>query len=51
VCDEFWLIGRGALAPFEGDLDDYQTYLLEESKRLREEARSSATAQATARAA
>jgi ATP-binding cassette subfamily F protein 3 len=39
VCDEFWLIGRGALAPFEGDLDDYQTYLLEESKRLREEAR------------
>jgi ATP-binding cassette subfamily F protein 3 len=39
VCDEFWLIGRGDLAPFTGDLDDYQRYLLEESKRLREEVR------------
>jgi len=39
VCDEFWLVGRGSLAPFSGDLDDYQRYLLEESKRLREEAR------------
>jgi ATP-binding cassette subfamily F protein 3 len=51
VCDEFWLIGRGALAPFEGDLDDYQTYLLEESKRLREEARDAASARPVARAA
>lgn len=51
VCDEFWLIGRGELAPFSGDLDDYQTYLLEESKRLREEARSRTTMPATARAA
>jgi len=39
VCDEFWLVGRGVVSPFEGDLDDYQRYLLEESKRLREEAR------------
>ena len=39
VCDEFWLVGRGAVAPFDGDLDDYQRYLLEESKRLRELAR------------
>ena len=36
VCDEFWLVGRGGVAPFEGDLDDYQRYLLEEAKRLRE---------------
>ncbi len=36
VCDEFWLVGRGGIAPFDGDLDDYQQYLLDESKRLRE---------------
>ncbi len=36
VCDEFWLVGRGVVAPFDGDLDDYQRYLLDESKRLRE---------------
>jgi ATP-binding cassette subfamily F protein 3 len=42
VCDEFWLVGRGSLAPFSGDLDDYQRYLLDESKRLREEARGAA---------
>lgn len=39
VCDEFWMVGRGAVGPFDGDLDDYQRYLLEESKRLREEAK------------
>ena len=39
VCDEFWMVGRGKVEPFDGDLDDYQRYLLEESKRLREEAR------------
>jgi ATP-binding cassette subfamily F protein 3 len=36
VCDEFWLVSRGGVDPFDGDLDDYQRYLLEESKRLRE---------------
>jgi len=39
VCDEFWLVGRGKVVPFDGDLDDYQRYLLDESKRLRELAR------------
>ena len=39
VCDEFWLVGRGEIKPFDGDLDDYQQYLLDESKRLREEAK------------
>ena len=39
VCDEFWLVGRGVVAPFDGDLDDYQRYLLDESKRLREQAK------------
>ncbi len=36
VCDEFWLVGRGRVEPFDGDLDDYQRYLLDEAKRLRE---------------
>ena len=39
VCDEFWMVGRGKVEPFDGDLDDYQKYLLEESKRLKEEAK------------
>ncbi len=39
VCDEFWLVGRGGVAPFDGDLDDYQRYLLDEAKRLREAAK------------
>jgi ATP-binding cassette subfamily F protein 3 len=42
VCDEFWLVGRGQIGPFDGDLDDYQRYLLDESKRLREVARADA---------
>jgi ATP-binding cassette subfamily F protein 3 len=33
VCDEFWLVGRGQVVPFDGDLEDYQQYLLDESKR------------------
>lgn len=37
VCDEFWLVGRGEIKPFDGDLDDYQRYLLDEAKRVREE--------------
>ncbi|MDP3245685.1 MAG: ATP-binding cassette domain-containing protein [Polaromonas sp.] len=39
VCDEFWMVSRGGVAPFDGDLDDYQRYLLDEAKRLREEAK------------
>ena len=37
VCDEFWLVSRGGVGPFDGDLDDYQRYLLDEAKRVREE--------------
>ncbi|MES3003438.1 MAG: ATP-binding cassette domain-containing protein [Pseudomonadota bacterium] len=44
VCDEFWLVGRGVVAPFDGDLDDYQKYLLDEAKRLREVARAETAA-------
>ena len=39
VCDEFWLVGRGGITDFDGDLDDYQRYLFEEAKRQREEAK------------
>ncbi|MCE1242441.1 ATP-binding cassette domain-containing protein [Oryzomicrobium sp.] len=38
VCDEFWLVSRGGVGPFDGDLEDYQRYLLDEAKRAREEA-------------
>ena len=46
VCDEFWMVSRGGVAPFDGDLDDYQRYLLDEAKRQREEAKKSAAAPA-----
>ncbi len=39
VCEDFWMVGRGVVGPFDGDLDDYQRYLLEEAKRLREQAK------------
>ena len=34
VCDEFWLVTRGGVAPFDGDLDDYQRWLLDVSRAL-----------------
>ncbi len=46
VCDEFWMVSRGGVEPFDGDLDDYQRYLLDESKRLREEAKNASNATA-----
>ena len=44
VCDEFWMVSRGGVSPFDGDLDDYQRYLLEEAKRQRAAARTAAAA-------
>jgi ATP-binding cassette subfamily F protein 3 len=44
VCDEFWMVSRGGIEPFDGDLDDYQRYLLDEGKRLRAEAVAEANA-------
>jgi len=32
VCDEFWLVAGGSVQPFDGDLDDYQQWLLEQSR-------------------
>ena len=50
VCDEFWMVSRGGVEPFDGDLDDYQRYLLEEARRQREAAKDEAR-QLSARAA
>ncbi|MRD72431.1 ATP-binding cassette domain-containing protein [Rhodocyclus tenuis] len=36
VCDEFWLVAHASVAPFDGDLDDYQRFLLDEARRARE---------------
>jgi ATP-binding cassette subfamily F protein 3 len=35
VCDEFWLVTGGGIQDFDGDLEDYQRFLLEEAKRAR----------------
>ncbi len=29
VCDEFWIVTAGGVQPFDGDLDDYQRWLLD----------------------
>ena len=34
VCDEFWLVTAGGVLPFDGDLDDYQKWLLDVSRAL-----------------
>ena len=51
VADDFWLVGRGQVGTFDGDLDDYQRYLLEESRRLREAAKAADAAAQPAPAA
>ncbi|SOE99946.1 ATPase components of ABC transporters with duplicated ATPase domains [Burkholderia sp. OK233] len=38
VCDEFWLVAKGGVEPFDGDLDDYQQFLRDEARRMREQA-------------
>ena len=51
VCDEFWLVSRGGISPFDGDLDDYQRYLLDEAKRQREALKEATAAAAAAASA
>ncbi len=48
VCDEFWLVSHGGIAPFDGDLDDYQRYLLDVAKQKREAAQTQTRALAAA---
>ena len=50
VCDEFWLVSKGGIAPFDGDLDDYQQFLFDEAKRLKALAQSQAIASAASTA-
>ncbi|MGM9515224.1 ABC-F family ATP-binding cassette domain-containing protein [Roseateles sp. DB2] len=49
VCDEFWLVAKGQVLPFDGDLDDYQRWLLETAreaaKAIKEASRSTTEAQ------
>ncbi len=42
VCDEFWLVADGKVGPFDGDLDDYQKWLLEQSKEAAKQAKEAA---------
>jgi ATP-binding cassette subfamily F protein 3 len=32
VCDEFWLVTRGGVSTFDGDLDDYQRWLQNQAR-------------------
>jgi len=46
VCDEFWLVADGVVKPFDGDLDDYQKWLLDTSREMARAARSGGTPRA-----
>ncbi len=39
VCDEFWLVTRGGVSTFDGDLDDYQKWLQDQSRAVAAAAR------------
>ena len=39
VCDEFWFVAGGKVEPFDGDLDDYQLWLMEQSREAARAAR------------
>jgi ATP-binding cassette subfamily F protein 3 len=39
VCEDFWLVANATALPFEGDLDDYQQFLLEESRQAQRQER------------
>ncbi len=46
VCDEFWLVTDGTVKPFDGDLDDYQRWLLDTSREQAKAARESSRREA-----
>jgi ATP-binding cassette, subfamily F, member 3 len=46
VCDEFWLISKGRLSPFDGDLDDYQRWLQEQAKEAAKAAKAGSSSMA-----
>ena len=47
VCDEFWLVADGVVKPFDGDLDDYQRWLLDQSKEAARAAKKQGSATPT----
>lgn len=51
VCDVFWLVAAGGVSTFEGDIDSYQRYLLDEARHQREAARASGGAGAASKVA
>ncbi|WP_031404153.1 ABC-F family ATP-binding cassette domain-containing protein [Thiomonas sp. FB-Cd] len=52
ACDEYWLVADGQVKTFEGDLDDYQRWVLERARtRMREGAQSAGDAGAAGAAA
>ncbi len=50
VCDEFWLVSGGEVKPFDGDLDDYQKWLLDTSREMAKAAKEAGSAKAKAKA-
>jgi ATP-binding cassette subfamily F protein 3 len=48
VCDEFWLVADGVVKPFDGDLDDYQRWLLDQSKEAARAAKKQSASSAPA---
>jgi ATP-binding cassette subfamily F protein 3 len=51
VCDEFWLVAHGQVLPFDGDLDDYQKWLLDTSREMARAARDAGNAKVKAKKA
>ena len=45
VCDEFWLVAKGQLTLFDGDLDDYQRWLQEQAREASQALRQAREAQ------
>ena len=39
IADRLWLVADGTVAPFDGDLDDYERLVLEQSRGMRREGR------------
>jgi ATP-binding cassette subfamily F protein 3 len=51
VCDEFWLVTGGKVEPFDGDLDDYQKWLLDQSREAARAAKAAGNSASKANAA
>lgn len=48
VCDEFWLVAKGEVSSFDGDLDDYQRWLQTQAKEVAQAARAARDAEKAA---